>query len=358
MNWFSWLAQQDEFSDTTLTVRAQNLPPLEEDRLIHDIFFPRQNVPSMKLTEILQGIQPRFVADRREWNTRGRLIPVPTPTRAELEFIPVESYFAVEEREINELLARTNANQALMRELMGVSITRRIDGLARANLRRLELDALYAWSLGTVTVRNPQTGASYTASFDHEVGRHQTVVTAWDDPGVNAWNEFISWAEEANDTIPGGIRGVVLRKNSYENIRADAPQGLLNRDLSRAEFEDLLANQLGFRIAFVVLENWLDVFTDGGAATTRTRVWEQGVIAAIPSRTTIGYMGYAPVVRAFELAGISPDAKIDVNGMAVYKEVANNGRMLTHECQVNAFPVPDENYVYTIDDGVAASMTA
>lgn len=357
MNWFSWLQQQDEYTDAAMTVRAQNLPPLEEDRLIHDIFFPRRNVDSMKLTDLITTVT-RYVADRREWNTRGRLIPITTPTRAQLEFMPIESYFTIEEREINELLARTQGNQAQIRNLLGVNITDRTDGLVRANQRRMEFDALRAWALGTVTVMNPQTGASYVASLGHDVGRHQTAVTAWDDPGQNAWNNFISWITEANDTIPGGVRGVVLRQNSYNVIQADAPQGLLSRALSRAEFESLLAQQLGFAISFVVLENWLDEFDDAGVSTVRRRVWEPGVIAAIPSRTSVGYSAYAPVVRAYELSGMHPDAKIDRNGMAVYSEISNNGRMFTRECQVNAFPVPEEQYIYTIDDGVSASTTA
>jgi hypothetical protein len=150
----------------------------------------------------------------------------------------------------------------------------------------------------------------------------------------------------------------VLRKNSYEAIRADAPQGLLQRALSRAEFEDLLANQLGYRITFVVLENWLDEFDDAGVSVVRRRVWPSGVIAAIPARTSVGYTAYAPVVRAYELSSQERDAQIDRNGMAVYSEISNNGRMFTRECQVNACALPEEQYVYTINDGVTSPATA
>lgn len=357
MEWYSWLAQEEQFSDAIQTVRAQNLPPLEADRLIHDIFFPRLDVDSMKLKE-LRTTEFRFVADRREWNTRGRLIPVPTPTKAELEFIPVESYFTMEEREINEHITTAQGDQATIRRLIGASIGPRLDGLVRANQRRLELDALRAWSLGTVTVNNPQTGAQYTASFDFDTARYQTATTAWDDPGENAWNEFLAWIEEGQDVVPGGIRGVVVRKNQYSAIQADAPQGALARPLTRSEFEDLLANQLGFRVQFIILENWLDEFLGPGFTSVRRRVWPSGIMAAVPNRTSVGNMCYAPVVRAFELANLHPESKIDVRGMAVYKEISGNGRQLTHECQVNAFPVPEEPYLWVMDTGIVSSDTA
>jgi hypothetical protein len=362
MNWFSWLAQDELLGDAAQTVRAQTLPPLEQDRLIHDIFFPRQDVPSMKLSEIITK-EWRFVSDRREWNTRGRLIPVPTPVRAEMEFIPIESYFTVEEREINEFITRASGEQAIFRRLVGGTIAQRMDELVRSNQRRMEIDALQAWSLGTITVMNPQTGQTYTAAYPTDAARRSVATTAWNNGAVNAWNEFLSWIQDVNDNIPGGVRAVVMRRNDYNEIYKDAPlatvaQGTVNRVISRLEFESLLANTLGFRIQFIIMENWLDVFTTGGVTTQRRRTWPQGIIAAVPARTSVGYMGYAPVVRAYELAGIHPDAKIDVRGMSVYKEVSSNGRMLTTECQVNSFPVLQEDYLATMNTLIPSTATA
>lgn len=355
MEWFSWLAQQDMFTDVAQTVRAQNLPALEEDRLIADLFFPRQNVDSMKVSEIVATPEFRPMSDRREWNTRGRLIPVRTPTKSEMEFIPIEAYFTVEEREINEALNQARGNEQFIRDLLGVSIQDRTDGLTRANQRRLEWDSMRAWATGSIVTRNPQTNATYTTSYGITAGRYQTAATAWDNAAVNAWNEYLAWIREANQSIPGGVRGSVLRQNDYNAILADAPQGAFNRALTAAEFEDVLAQFLGFAHSFIVLENWLSTPTTAGVnGFVNTRIWPAGKLAAIPRRTAVGYTGFARVLRAYELARLFPEARVDERGMAVYKEIANGGRMLTVECQVNAFPVLQDPYVYVMDSQIVS----
>jgi hypothetical protein len=357
MDYFSWLAQEEEFSDAALTVRAQNLPPLEEDRLLHDVFYANRDVDSMKLSQLTTH-EFRPVADRREWNTRGRLLPRETPVQEELEFIPIESYFKIEEKEINDLLTRTLGDSGVIRRIIGSDFPARVDQLVNANRRRIEWDALQAWHSGTVTVMNPQLGHAQTVAYGFDPDRYQTAGTAWSDAGVNAYEEFLAWLEEGADVVPGGVIGVVLRRNDYRVIHADAPRGLGDLPLSRGQFEAQLAEDAGFEVRFFVLETWHDVFVGGGLSTERRRIWKPGTIAAVPAGIRIGDIARAPVARAFELARQEQDAQIDIRGMSIFKEIAGNGRELTTECQINSFPVPDEQRLWVMNTGVAAPTTA
>src|SRR6478752_6471360 len=136
---FAWIEQDRELSAAALTVRAQAISPNDTGRLLWDAFMPRRDVNSVRLRSISQ-IDFRPVSDRREWGARGRLIPLRTPNIDELEMVPIEAYFTLGEREIQELEERTNGNQTIFREIVGVDIPSRIDGLAQANYRRIEVD--------------------------------------------------------------------------------------------------------------------------------------------------------------------------------------------------------------------------
>lgn len=352
MDFFSWIAQEAELTDAALTVRAQVLPPDDRDQLVHDLFFPRQDVDSTSIRSITtQDFRP--ASDRREWNTRGRLIPQITPIEAALEMIPIESYFTIHEQEIQKLVERVLGDRALMRQIMGTSIPDRTDQLVQSNRRRMEIDAFQSWAEGTVTVMNPQTGKTQTVSYGFEAGRYQQAGTAWSDAGVNAYEEFVAWVEDGVDAFGGNGIGAVMRRASYRNIQADAPVGLNGLPLTRAQFENQLRQDLGRDFQFYLLEHQLDRFDDAGLEYTRESVWPEGIIALVPPGVSVGSMAYAPVARAFELARVNQDAEIDVRGQSVFREVAGNGRSATFEAQVNAFPVPDPQRLWVMDDGVA-----
>lgn len=350
MDYFSWLAQEDLLSSEALTVRAQALPPDDRDQLVHDVFFPRQNVPSVKLSSI-EDIDFRPISDRREWNTRGRHLHSITPRTAELEMIPIEDYFKIEEREMQELVERTFGNEALIRQIVRSSIPARIDALVQANRRRMEYDALRAWATGSIAAKNPQTGVVTTVSYSFDVNRFQTAGTAWNNGAVNAYNEFLAWLEDGIDAVGSAI-GAIMRRATFTAIQADAPQGLDAIPLTRAQVQDRISQDLGIPFTFYLLEHRADLYTDGGLTTTRTNYWPAEQVALVPAGAVVGNMAYAPQVRGFSLARVAQDAQIDVNGMAVYREIGGNGRDATWECQVNAFPIPLETRMWVIDAGV------
>jgi hypothetical protein len=350
MDMFSWLAQEQGLTAAALTVRAQTVSPNDLGRLVWDLFFPREDVDSVKLRNITTS-EFRPVSDRREWNTRGRVIPLKTPDMGDIEMIPVESFFSIEEKEIQSLMERTLGNQALFRELIGAPIPTRTEQLAMANLRRLEVDAMSAWALGTITVIHPQKGTQQTVSFGMDAARHATALTAWGTGGSNAYDDFLAFLEASIDLV-GPIEGAMMRLTTLKAIQADAPQGSLGFQLTRAQVEDRISQDLGSAFRFAVNENSLDLFDDGGLATTRTKVWPAHKVAVLPVGLRVGRMAFAPVSRAFELARSVPNAGIDVRGQTAYTAVHNGGRGFTVECQVNALPIPNEQLVAVIDAGV------
>ena len=146
---FTWMQAEELLSPTALTVRAQTVDPTDQGRLLWDGFMPRRDVDQTKIAS-LSTQDVRVTADRREWNTRGRYIPLQTPPRSEIEWVPIESYFRIEEKEINDLQNEVRGNQALFREVVGSRIPSRTEELALANWRRLELDVMTAWANGEI----------------------------------------------------------------------------------------------------------------------------------------------------------------------------------------------------------------
>lgn len=351
MEYFGWMEQEAELTDAALTVRVQAIPPNDTGRLFWDVFFPRQNVDSVMLSDISGKVDFRPVSDRREWNTRGRLISLKTPELSKLEFVPIEAYFKIAEREMQHLMERTLGNQALFRQIVGVDVPTRVDSLALANLRRMEIDAFKAWALGEVVAMNPTDGSTVTVSYGFDASRYTTAGTAWNDAGVNAYDEFIAWVEDGIDAV-GGTIGTVMRRASFKEIQKDAPQGINAIPLTRQQLADRVSQDLGIDFRFFIFEQRLDTYNDGGLATTRTNVWPAEKIALIPLGTSVGNMAFAPVGRAFDIANTNPGAEIDVRGQSVFKEIAGNGRELTIECQANSFPVPVEANLWVADIGV------
>src|SRR3954465_10472181 len=108
----NWLAAEATLSPAALTVLAQSIDPTNTGLLEWDIFFPRRNVPSVDLQSIT-ATENRFVADRREWNARGRRIPLLTPTVKPVSIIPVEANFAINEYEMQKLNEALDGNRAV-----------------------------------------------------------------------------------------------------------------------------------------------------------------------------------------------------------------------------------------------------
>jgi hypothetical protein len=351
---FTWMAQELRLSPTALTVRAQIVPQNDNGQLLWDTMMPRRNVDQTKLS-VLNTSNVRVVADRREWNQRGRYIPMFTPSAKELEWVPIESYFKLEEKEINDLMNEVRGNQQIFRNVIGASIPTRVDNLATANYRRLELDTFSAIVNGNIVSNNPETGTTYTATYPFDTGRYETASTPWNDPSVNAYNELLSWyQDQVNQNGPGA--GVMLRLATRNAVQADAPNpmagAIAGLKPTLTQMTQRIQDELGLPFQFFVNERTVNPFTGTGTARSVTKVFPQHKVLFVPAGGQFGTTAFAPVVRAYDLGPDTGEAGIDVRGNTVYYEPANGGRELTIECQFNPMPDPDESLLGVIDAGV------
>lgn len=358
----SLLAQMRMLSAIALTIRAQTVSPTDNGKLLHDIFFPYKTVESVDLQDVYATDQ-RPATDRRAWNARGRFVPLTTPKQRAVSITPIEGYATINEQEINKLLelARQTENpQNTMANLIGARLPDRVKEIATANYRRYELDAFESWFKGTITQRNPQDSSkTYTASWLFDPARIQTAATAYSAGGVNAWQEFQSWLEDGLDAV-GSLSGAMMRRSTFNAIRADAPTNALGEIYSTPDLERLLQDHLSSDFAFFLNDKTVDVFADGGVTLAKQKVVPFGGIAVLPPGNVIGDGCFAPVVRADDLEGFADDSgdvgagvdDIDVRGNRVFYAKENNGKSATAEVQLNALAVPQEQNVFTISVGV------
>lgn len=352
---FSWIAQEASLTAAALTVRAQAIDPFDRDQLKWDAFFTRRPVNSTKLREITT-IDFRPAADRRAWNQRGRLIPLRAPSMRDIEMVPIEAQFKIEEEEMQRIAEGTlSASQETLRRIVGPTIPARTDGLVMADYRRLELDAFQAWSKGTITAKDPQDGKVATVSFGFPAGRYQTAGTAWNDPGQNAYQNLLAWVRDARSSIGMPIIGVIIKLPTLYAIQADAPNPFTNItgvQVTLSQLQQRISDDLGSAFQFFVMEHHIEQFTDGGIAVANVEVWPDQIIAAVPAGGIVGDIAFAPVLRAMELASQVPEANIDIRGVTVFHQTGNGGRELTVEAQLNAMPIPDEQRMFVINVGV------
>lgn len=348
----SWVGAEDALTSQALTVRAQTLPADNAGELIWDAFMPRIPVRSTKIRNILTQQEIRYTADRREFNARGRLIPFDTVGTEMIKITPIESYFKLEEEEMQELEEMTTENEALFREIIRASIPERVDSLVRANWRRVEMDVFRSWTTGQITVRNPQLGhLAQTFSYGIAAGHYLTAATQWTDVSLNAYDELLKWID-AGEKVVGLMQGAAMRRATYNELLKDASAALSMAGfpmirLTQRQFEDRISEERGRPFQFFLIDNTIKEFADGGTDNlTETNLWPAATIAAVPSQGAPGFVADAPVGRAYELARIAPEAKISRNGMSVYCEVAGNGRELTCEAQGNLMPILNEEKIY------------
>lgn len=351
---FSWIGQELALTAAALTVRVQTLSPNDNGKLIYDAFFPRRDVDSVKLRYIT-NLDYRPVADRREWNARGRYIPLQLPKLSDIEMVPIEAYFKLEEREIQELTERTFGNMDEFRRIVAADIPNRTDMLANANYRRLEVDCFTAWANGSIVARNPLTNTTQTVSFGFAANRY-TVATPWTGGSAgNAYANFLAWLRTSIDLV-GPIQGAMLRLSTVLAIQANAPNPMSYNaavPATRAVVEDRIRQELGTDFQFYVNEKMADLFTNAGLTYTRSKLWPANIVAVVPAGEVVGDSAFAPVARAFELARDNSDAGIDVRGQTVYQDTdENGGRTLTVEAQINAVPIPIENRLSVINAGI------
>lgn len=353
MNFLSWLEAELGLTSAALTVRAQTISPNDNGRLRWPVVMPRVEIPSVDIQTITQ-MDFRPVGERRDWNARGRTVHIPTPKRGELSLIPIETTHRIEEYEMQKLAERTLGNQDLFRQIVRASLPDRVDVLAAANYRRIEVDVFNSWALGQVVVRNPEDNSSYTATYGFDAARYPTAGTAWN-IAASAFNELIIHYRAAVDLM-GPIAGCMLRQATLNEILLDAPVAFgfpAGTPPTQTQVEDRIRQMFGQPFGFAVNEDTVGPYTDaGGFAQTKTKVWPVGRVAFIPQNDFVGTTGFAPVLRAIEIAGLTPQARIDINGMTAYRFPKNDGKELQMDVQVNAIPLPNEQRIYVVNAGV------
>lgn len=352
-----WGDAEAEFSSPALTVRAQALPLDNSGELVWDAFFGTRDSNTRVVKDIIKKQGIRYTADRREYNVRGRLIPLDTVGSELMTITPIESYFKIEEEEIIEYREIADGNEARFLSLIGASIPDRIDSLVMANNRRIELDVFRAWSTGIITTRNPQLGhISQTFSYGIDASRYMTAGTAWD--ATTAYANFMAWIATV-EKLPGFGRmaGAVMRRATFDLIQAAASStistGLVPiMQLTPDQLRARVRAELGRDFQFIILENTLEEFQDGGT-TNRLEVElvPDHTILAVPQTGTPGTVVFAPTFRGYEVANVAPEAKINRNRHTVYVETAGNGREVTFECQITAMPFLVEEKIAVIDHG-------
>jgi hypothetical protein len=351
---FDWIQRVESLSPAALTVMAQAIDPDDTDSLVWSTFFPRDDVDSIRITEV-SDIDFRPVADNREWNASGRLVPLKVPAAKELKMVPTEAFFLLDELEMQTLGEKAGGNQQKLIDIMGADITERTAELARACYRRLEINAMEAWANGNARTSDPYGGVT-TVSFGFDTDRYLTAGTAWDDGGVNAYELFLTFIKNGRKKMGVTPIGAVMRQATYDAIIVDAPNytsPTSTIEMGAAEFELDMRRRLGFPFRIVIMEHSGDVFGDGGPHNyTRTDYWPAQHVALVPPGGRIGSTKFAPVLRAAEIDSQAPDAGIDQNGVTVYHDTENSAKTLRVEAQVNVFPIPTERYVYVTDAGV------
>lgn len=350
-----WLEEMEGLGAAPLTVQAQALNFEDQDQFLFPAFFPFRDVNSVRVST-LTTVDKRYVSDYREWEQRGRLIPVELPKVEELEMVPIESRDKIGEREIQRLREATLGGPAgTYKAQIAVTVPQRVNNMVLANFRRVELSSMEAWTKGTITVMNPETGTTYVLTLGFDAARITTAGTAWNDVGTNAYDELVAWLE-TGEALIGPFIGVVLRRLTLKAIMDDAPNpvpGASTVRVSQRALEEFIADQFGIdNFRFFVVEHAYDTFDDAGTAHTRSKVWPAGYVSMVPAGVQIGWTNRAPVARAMDLADQFPAAKIDIRGQGVFYETEGNGRIAVIECQANHLAVPDETKVFSIDAGV------
>lgn len=337
----------EALSSWELTVREQARTAENDPTMTHPLHFPDNEVDSVKLADITI-VDVRYIGDRREWNADGRLIPAKKPAFREFEMVPLEQYFVIGEREMQELGERFNGNKELIIEAAKASIPRRIESLTNANIWATEYESLRAWAENKIVVMNPQTGKVYEASMQVDTDRYITDATTWTDS--NAYDRFLKYAEEALEYI-GAVGGARVRRTTASLIQKSAPRLTTSAvRMTMTEINQRLSDELGTEFEIIVDERAAEKFDGAGQATTMTKLWPQDVIGFFPPGYQVGDLNKAPQFRAGDLPQVVANFEgFDQRGQRIYFEPQNSGKALKVQAQANWLPIPREQRTFVVN---------
>ncbi|HEY0428997.1 MAG TPA: major capsid protein [Pyrinomonadaceae bacterium] len=344
----SWIEKVKKLTAAALTVRVQMLDPTDNGTLKWSTLFPRVDVQTHDVTDLItKDFRP--VGARREWDAHGRRIPIITPDTRKINIIPIETEDLIHEQELVALRERFLNNQQLMVEQLKVTIPERGDTLAMAAWRTLEKDAMDAWLKGYIDQYDAQSKKFYRTSFGIDVARQTVAVSPWTS---GAFGKFIAWLKVAKTYVKGGILGVMSSATVIQAIFDDAPALANGQRMGYEEFYKEIRNRTGLNIVFIENNETGDFFVDGGTRTEKKRYFDESYIAVVPVGGMVGKTPFAPVSRAQDLSTLVPDAKIDVRGVSVFHFAENDDKALKLQAQLDALPIPTDEKIYTTDTGI------
>lgn len=346
---FNWLDQIASLSNVALTIREVTRTEENPLDLRYRAIFPRVPARSVKLSEITT-VDFRPAGGRREWNAQGREIPEKVGPTREFEMVPINPTHHIDERML-QLFGEAGVEELLRRGVIA-SLETWPQRLADAVERQLEAEAFEAWYTGLITVMDPKSGTTVTASlgFDQPTS-YPTAGTAWDDPGENAYDLLLTELQAAQ-TKMGTVGAIRTRRAVVREIVADAPDGPNGLRPTVSSLQDRIREEGFPDISLVIDERTYDKFTDGGSAHTSTNYVPAGLIAFQPQSGVVGATHVAPVVRAYDF--LTGSNRSLAQGLVIFRSEKNDGKTLLIEAQENAIVLPDENKTYVVDSGVTS----
>lgn len=346
---FSFLDSYAALTPANLTIReaarlAEN--PLD---LRYRAIFPRVDASSIKLSDITT-VDFRPTGGRREWNAQGREIPEKLGPVRTFEMVPINPTHHIDERML-QLYGESGVQELLRRGIIG-DLNTWPTRLADATERQLEAEAFETWFTGLVTVMDPKTGETTTVSMGFtQSTTYPTAGTAWDNVGENAYINFLTGLQDAQNKF-GTVGGARTRRPVYREIVKDAPDGPNGLRPTFASLQDRVREEGFPNVTLVIDERTYDDFTDGGSATSSKHYVPAGLIGFQPEGGVVGATHVAPVVRAFDF--LTGSNRSLANGVVIFRSEKNGGKTLLIEAQENAIVLPDENKTYVLDTGVVA----
>lgn len=347
MSVFSWLDKIDSLSQANLTIReatrlAEN--PLD---LRYRAIFPRIPTDSIKISDIsLVDFRPN--GGRREWNAQGREIPENIGPQRNWEMVPINPTHHIDERAMQKL------GESGVQELLRRGVIKSIDqwpaALADATERQLEADAFEEWYTGLVTVMDPKSGLTVTVDLGYGTTEYPTPGTDWDDPGEDAYVNFLAAIQAAQSKFGTGVGAARTHRTVVAAIVADAPDSPNGLRPTVTSLQERIREEGFPNFTLIIDERTYDKFTDGGSETTTTYYVPDGLIAFQPADGVVGNTHVAPVTRAYDF--LTGGNRSLANGVVIFRTPKNDGKTLLIEAQQNALSIPDIRRTYVVDTGI------
>lgn len=347
---FSWLDLTfPQFSNENLTVyqaarSADN--PLD---LRYPGIFPDVPTNSISLSSItLVDFRPAG-GGRRDWNAQPREVVEKFGPKRDFEMTPIEFSHHINEREMQKF------GEAGIKELVQRGIVAGLEKwpslLADAVQRQKERDAFEAWFTNQITVLDTKSNALETVALGFDTATcYITAVTAWDDAGADAWENFLASTQEAYQKF-GSVGAARMPRKVMNAIVADAPNGNLGIAPTKATVEERLTAEGFSNMKLLTDDRKYDGFTDGGSATTAAYYVPAGAIGFQPGDGRVGNTFVAPVTRAYDY--LSSGNRSMANGTAVFKNEKNDGKTLQITAQENCLSMPEELRVFVVNTGIS-----